>query len=195
MKANEKCNITNRSPGTVSYYIHSTRTTRDFPPGVTYTVNYSEIEEVSKQPGGRELLYNYFYIDKMPEIAEDLLIHTEPEYFIPENELDNWMNTSSLDAFKDALDYAPDGMRDLIKKHAVTLPLNDMAKCEAIKEQLGFDVIMAIRNERDTLEDEDKKEIPAPANHGRRANVESETPAVAARRTTPKYKVVSKENS
>lgn len=192
MQANEKCRITNRSPGVVSYYIESLRTTRNFEPGVTYTVNYAEIEEVSKQAGGRELLYNYFYIDKMPEIQEDLLIHTEPEYFIPESELDNWMITSSLDSFKDALDFAPDGLRDLIKTHAVQLPLNDMAKCEAIKKQLGFDVIMAIRNEKDTVED-DEDDAAKPVN-GRRATIETTT-ETSARRTTPKYKVVSKENS
>ena len=50
----------------------------------------------------------------------------------------------SLDAFLDALDFAPDGTKDLIKAHAVSLPLNDISKRDAIEKQLGFNVTKAL---------------------------------------------------
>jgi len=56
------------------------------------------------------------------------------------------MDTCSLDEFKDALDFAPEGTKDLIKKYAVEKPLNDFSKREAIKDQLGFDVSKALEN-------------------------------------------------
>jgi len=38
------------------------------------------------------------------------------------------MKTGSLDEFLDCLDFAPEGVTDLIKTLAVELPLNDVAK-------------------------------------------------------------------
>ena len=58
------------------------------------------------------------------------------------------MDTCSLDEFKDALDFAPNGTKDLIKKYAVSKPLNDFSKREAIKAQLGFDVTAAVENSK-----------------------------------------------
>jgi hypothetical protein len=69
-----------------------------------------------------------------------------PEYWLTESNIPSWMETCSLDEFKDALDFAPEGTKDLIKQYAVSLPLNDYSKRQAIKEQLGFDVSTAIEN-------------------------------------------------
>ena len=54
------------------------------------------------------------------------------------------MESCSIDEFKDALDFAPNGTKDLIKQYAVSKPLNDYDKREAIKAQLGLDVSKAI---------------------------------------------------
>jgi len=54
------------------------------------------------------------------------------------------MQTGSLDEFLDCLDFAPDVVKDMIKDISVTLPLNDVAKRDAIKEKLNFDVARAI---------------------------------------------------
>lgn len=68
------------------------------------------------------------------------------------------MDSCSLDEFKDALDFAPDGTKDLIKKYAIEKPLNDHSKRVAIKEQLGFDVDKAIENNGP---DEEEKKTPS----------------------------------
>lgn len=189
MKSTDYCTITNRSPGVAAYYLPETNTLREFFPREQKKVLYSEVEAVCAQPGGRELLYNYFYIDG-DGVAEELLnVKPEPEYFLTEDKIDSWMSSCSLDAFKDALDFAPSGVKELIKRHAVTLPLNDLSKCEAIKAQLGFDVMRAIQNERDTLaKDEDEVEVPT-------ASKRRVAPAEAGpqRRITPKYDVVKRE--
>ena len=190
MKSTDFVNITNRSPGVVAYHLNDSGKLREFHPKETKKVLYAEIEEVCAQPGGRDLLYNYFYIEE-PGVLEDAInITPEPEYYLTEDKIDEWMASSSLDQFKDALDFAPEGVKALIKAHAVTLPLNDIQKCNAIKAQLGFDVLQAIKNEQDTLaEDEDTE--PAPASKRRAA------PAVTApeRRITPKYNVVKREGN
>jgi len=60
------------------------------------------------------------------------------------------MQTGSLDEFLDCLDFAPEGVKDLIKNLAVDLPLNDVAKREAIFNKLGFNVDNAIRIKKES---------------------------------------------
>jgi len=54
------------------------------------------------------------------------------------------MTQGTLEQFLDCLDFAPESILENIKDIAVKLPLNDMAKREAIKNKLGFDVTKAI---------------------------------------------------
>lgn len=58
------------------------------------------------------------------EILEYLINgRVEPEYWIKEEDINKWMSTCTLEEFQDALDFAPEGTKDLIKAHAVSLPL------------------------------------------------------------------------
>lgn len=161
METEKTCKITNRSVGIVAYTLPDQHLIRQFYSRETKTVKISELRAVAGQEGGRELLYNYFYIDP-PELVKEILnIEPEVEYkTITEANIDNWLTTSTLDEFKDALDFAPTGIKELIKIHSVQLPLNDLSKCEALKTQLGFDVLTAIKNEKATVEDIDTNAVP-----------------------------------
>ena len=100
-----------------------------------------------------------------------------------EEQIVDLIKNGSLDAFLDCLDYAPVGVIDLLKKYAVSLPMNDIKKRQALKEKTGFDVDVAIKNaEAEKAEDngaEDNKITPVAA-------------APTGRRATTNYKVVSK---
>ncbi len=185
------CNVTNRSGGIVAYRIPERNLRREFNVGETKRIPYSEILEVAAQPGGRALLYNYLYIREDEVMKEGLNIKPEPEYYISEDQVDSWLLTSSIDEFKDALDFAPTGVVNLIKQHAVTLPLNDLRKCEALKQITGFNVLSAIANEKATTEEDE----PAAATKERRVKQETAVTAAAeiGRRATPKYKVVGRD--
>lgn len=167
MRSEDKCVITNRSSGTVIYRIPEEHIRRSFYPGETKSVPFKELQALVNQPGGRELLYGYMLIQDK-EAAKELMnidLSTEVEYNMSEAEIRNWLNTCSLDAFKDALDFAPDGVKDLIKKYSVELPLNDVAKREAMKKQLGFNVDKAIeiKREAEAPDDQQEKAAEAPA--------------------------------
>ena len=77
-------------------------------------------------------------------LSELFNIKTAPLYHYSENDVKALLTTGSLDQFLDCLDFAPPVIIDMIKDMAVTLPLNDMAKREAIKNKIGFDVTKAI---------------------------------------------------
>jgi hypothetical protein len=76
-----------------------------------------------------------------------------------EQDIAKLLTTGSLDAFLDALDFAPTGVIDLIKKLSVSIPLTDMSKRKALKEKTGFDVDAALRHIEEEKEDEGSNTI------------------------------------
>jgi hypothetical protein len=63
-----------------------------------------------------------------------------------EQQIIELIQTGSLDAFLDCLDFAPVGVIDLLKKYSVSVPLSDYDKRQALKEKTGFDVDVALKN-------------------------------------------------
>lgn len=179
---NKMYNVTNRSGSTVCYNIPEMNDLRRvFAPGETKRLSYEELEKLTYRPGGLTLIANYLLI-KEADVIENLGIHTEPEYHLSRDEVVKLMLTGSLDAFLDCLDFAPEGVLQIIKDAAVELPLNDVQKREAIKNKLGFDVSAAVSNKEastnEIIPDKPERRI-------------KETTAPARRVETPEYKVVN----
>lgn len=145
MDSNTVFNVKNRSAGIVGYNIPEEKIRREFAPGETKKISFYELEKLSYQPGGTKLMQEYLliYNDKA---VEELNLHTEPEYYMTEADVVKLIKEGSLDAWLDALDFAPSGVMDLIKQLSVTIPLNDYNKRTALKEKTGFDVDAAIKN-------------------------------------------------
>lgn len=167
-----KVKVTNRSAGPVIYSIPERHLRREFAVHETKELDESELAELAMVPGGRNLIYNFLLIQDQKVVQKILNVHEEPEYWLTEDKIPTWMTTCSLDEFKDALDFAPEGVKKLIMQYAVSIPLNDVSKREAIMDQLGFDVNKAIENNRASQEED----------------IES-APATSRRRTAPTYKV------
>ena len=183
--------VKNRSSGKVTYSViyNGNKIHQVYNPGEVKVVPYEELRQLSYQHGGPELIYNYLQIGR-PEVLEDLNIAPEPEYYMSENEIKKLLQTGSMDAFLDCLDFAPMGVIDLIKRYSVELPLGDFNKRRAIKEKLGFDVDAAIKNNEASKEETKKAETPTRRVVEKKEEVAQSTPA---RRTTPKYNIVNKQ--
>lgn len=178
--------VKNRSTSMVVYTIPEEGIRREFAPGEAKKINHYELEKLTYQAGGRELIADYLLIQDDEAIA-DLNIEPEVEYYMTEAEVAELLAIGSLDAFLDALDFAPVGVIDLIKTLSVSLPLNSIEKRRALKEKTGFDVDAALRHmEEEKIDDKEEK----PATTGRRVAPAANT----GRRveTTGKYKVVNK---
>jgi len=177
--------VKNRSAGIVVYNIPGV-VRREFKPGQTLSISEKELEKLTWQPGGKELMEGYLMIQSA-EAVKDLNLHTEQEYWMNEQQVVDLLQKGSLDEFLDALDFAPAGVLDLIKKYAVELPLTDMNKANALEKKTGFSVakaLMHIKEEREATGAAGKPAAPK-----RRVNKTEETPQ-PARRTENKYKVV-----
>lgn len=182
------CNVKNRSASTVVYNIPEDGIRRSFAPGETKKISYQELEKLTYQAGGMNILTRFLQVQS-DDVIKSFNMKVEPEYYMSEKDVAALITTGSLDAFLDALDFAPTGIIDLIKKFSVSIPLVDVNKREALKKKTGFDVEAALRNIRAEQEDDEKRSIDDEAAPKRRVQPE----APASRRTAPKYNVVAKE--
>lgn len=177
MNENTLVRVVNRSTGKVYYDIPEMGIRREFNPNEPKMVSAQEIAAVCQQTGGRTLFYHYLLIEDDGVFHEAVNMKEEPEYWLTAEAIPNWISTCTLDEFTDALKYAPEGVKDLIKKEAVDSKLADMNKREAIKEILNFDVSFAI----ESLRPETPEEI-AVANS---AKIQT------GRKTAPNYKITA----
>lgn len=204
IKQDTMYNVKNRSSSVVVYRIPETNLRREFAPGEVKKIPFGELEKLTYQEGGRELLENFLQIMEN-EVTSDLGVNRELEYNMSEQEIVALLQTGSLDAFLDALDFAPIGVIDLIKTLAVQLPLTDMNKRKALKQKTGFDVDKALVH----IEEEkaEEKAPAAPATSGRRVQPAAQqttgrrvqvtetpapAPAAAPAPAQPKYTITKK---
>ncbi len=156
--ANEKMvKVKNRDNGHVGYLIPDLNLRRDFNAGEVKEISLEELQKLAYLPGGKQLIKNYLLIED-EEVVDSIVGKVEPEYYYTEENVKNLLLNGSLDELKDCIDYAPDGVLDLVKKYAVELKINDIAKRDAIKEMLGFNVNNAIAINAETEEKEEPKE-------------------------------------
>lgn len=183
MDSNTMYLVTNRSASVVVYSIPEDGIRRAFAPGETKKIRHGELEKLSYREGGKVIIADYLLI-RSQEAIDDLGVPTEPEYYMTEEQVIDLMKNGSMDAWLDCLDFAPQGIIEMIKSLSVSVPLGDYNKRRALQEKTGFDVDAAIKH---TEEEREEKELPK-AQPQRR--VQSAETAAPARRTTGKYNVV-----
>ena len=188
---NEMVIVTNRNNGYTGYQIPDTGVSRNFAPGESKRISKEELMQLSYIEGGEYLLKNYLIVNN-DKTLEELNISVQPEYYYTEEEIKELLTTGSLDQLEDTLNFAPDGVIEIIKDMAVKTELPDTRKRKMISEKTGFNIDNAIRVNEVIAEDQIKDEHSEPIE--RKAspiNVESDTPQ---RKAAPikKYKVVTK---
>ena len=186
--------VTNRSASRVHYELPEIGVkARMFEPGETKrNIRYAELEALTYIPGGMELIKEYLQITD-ETAREELIGDVEPEYHMNNEQIKNLILNGSMDEWLDALDFAPDGVIDLIKEFSAELPLTDTRKMQAFQEKKGINLANMIQ-----LRQEEKREEQesAAAGAAERRTAAAEAPkeeAAPQRRTTgSKYKVVKK---
>ena len=186
---NKFCNVKNRSGSHIVYNIPEDGIRRAFAPGEVKKISFEELEKLTYQAGGMEIITRFLQVQDN-EVLNSFNMRVEPEYHMNEQQVANLIVNGSLDAFLDALDFAPDGVIDLIKRMCISLPVTDYNKMKALKEKTGLDVEAALKNIRAEKEDEPasiddstpQRRVKADVPEGRRA-------------AAPKYNVVSKEET
>ena len=174
MEDNAIVKVVNRVRSVVGYSIPDMNNLhRDFNGREEKKLTFEELRKLSYVPGGDVILRDYLII-KDKEAIEALNLNIEPEYFYEEEDIKKLILEGSMDEFLDCLDFAPDGVIDIIKELAVEMPLNDIMKREAIEEKTGFNIAAAIQVRKDAEEAMTKTE-KKPAARRAAASQESST--------------------
>ena len=181
------CKVKNRGAGHITYKIPEDGIRRSFAPGEVKTISYEELEKLTYQPGGMAILASFLQIQD-EEVITTFNIKAEPEYHMSEADVVKLLREGSLDSFLDALDFAPIGVIDLIKKFSVEMPLTDMSKRKALKEKTGFDVDAALKHKE---EDKEETQTTILKTTERRVKTEEKAEPQGRRTSAPKYNVVS----
>lgn len=145
-----------------------------------------ELRKVMWTTGGSYLLKNTLIIENKEAIQELFSTEPEPEYYYTEEEIKQLLLTGTNDQLLDCLDFAPEGVIEVVKNLAVSLKLNDISKREIIFNKTGFNVTNAINinKESETVEEVEKTE--------RRATpIQTEEVKEEKTRRVPNYKVTS----
>ena len=179
--------VTNRNNGTTGYTLQN-GVRRQFQIGQSRKIDIEELRELSSIPGGEYILQNYLIVNDRTAL-DYLHLDPEPEYFYTEKEIKDLLLNGSLDQMEDCLNFAPQGVIDLIKSMAIDLKLPDIRKRELIQQKTGFSITNAL-NVNAILETEDEKKEDK-IKIERKAKPITETTGVVRKATPPKYNVVS----
>lgn len=175
----DKVKVQNLTDSKVAYMAPETNVLREFEGQQTRDIPAGELRMLYSTKGGKTLIEDYLSV-KSPELAKEFNISDdsfEHEYNWTTKDVDTVLQYGSLDALKDALEFGPEGIKDLIVDRAVQLKTPDNNKLSAIKEFTGRDVAKMIELDTrlDTSETEESgtrsrrvsSKIDAPASERR----------------------------
>lgn len=185
---NNTCIVKNVGAAHITYKVPDLGVRRSFAPGESKVISYEELEKLTYRPGGMNILTNFLQIQDA-SFLNSIGARVEPEYHMTETDVAALITSGSLDAFLDALDFAPQGVIELIKKLSVSIPMVDMNKRKALKAKTGFDVEAALKHIEEEKEDAGQNTILKQTATERR--VQPEVPA-GRRTAAPKYNVINK---
>ena len=185
IEKNTEFTVINKYNGTVGYDVPDLGVHRNFYPGERKSITFDELQKLSFSPGGSVILKEYLEIEDKNIINVLFSENPQPEYFYTKEDVKRLMTTGTLDEFLDCLDFAPESVKEIIKDMAVDLPLNDIAKRDAIQQKLGFNVSKAIEIKNTKFDGGDEDTSGNKTQAKRRAPAPKAAPAPSGRRYTP----------
>ena len=178
--------VENRGNSIVGYRVPESNVIRRFVANEIKEIPMGELRQAVQIPGTRRTIVNNLIIHDKSAV-EELLPEVEPEYFYTVKDIDFLLERGTLDQLKDALDFAPKGVIDMIKDRAVTNELNDVRKREAILESTNFNVTGAIEiNHLAQVENKIETKTRRAAPLGEEVS-ETQTEAPVRRTTAPRF--------
>lgn len=188
LKDTDLIEVINRSSGGVGYEIpDSNGLIRTFQKREKKKIPFEEIRKLLYQVGGEYIFTNLLVIKNEEAVKELFSTRPEPEYYYTEVEVRTLLETGTLDQLLDCLDFAPEGVIDIIKDVAVKIKLNDVSKRDAILAKTGFNVSKAIEINEET----DVEEVSEKINRRTSPITLEEKKEQQPQRRVPNYKVTS----
>lgn len=165
MATNEKyVRVKNLTDNPVVYLIPEDNLRRVYGPYEEKNIKEDELQKLFYQPGGAMLLQEFLQVQDK-DLAEEFGVDAEVfehEYSWDKDKVDSVLLKENIDVLHDALDFAPEGIIDLIVERAVALDIADINKRELIKKYTGRDVnqMIATKQQLNAAVGTQEKEAP-----------------------------------
>lgn len=130
----------------VSYTISSLGIRRKIMPKVPFEVKAKELRALFGEPGGEVLIRNYIRVKNINLQREFGISEDQIEYNWTVEDVDDVLLNKPQEYLLDALDFAPEGIVDLIQQRAIELELPNMDKRKAIMSKTGVNITKSIEN-------------------------------------------------
>lgn len=148
VKDTDSVTLRNFTTNAVVYRTPSTNVRRELPSGGSIKVTAGEIREMMYDKGCADILLNYVQICNRSlalevGVSEDSF---ENEYNWNLEDIRKCLLTGSLEELEDAMDFAPDGIKESLLTEAVELEIPDIRKREVISKGMKRDVSGMIEN-------------------------------------------------
>lgn len=138
----------------VGYTLESSNISRTITPKVTIRVPAREIRELATSYGGLIMLQNYIRINNK-DLAKEIGVPDDClEYWWTEEDVYAALTTEPIEVLLDALDFAPQGIKEQLEQKAIEEEISDNNRLKAISNALGVDLFSMIKNKH-LYEDED----------------------------------------
>ena len=184
--------VTNRNAGITGYVLGEGGIHRRFELNETKSIPLEELKALAANPGGKKILNDYLVINDKSAL-EALDLNVEQEYFYKEEDIEKILLTGELDLLEDTLNFAPQGVIEILKRKAVELQLPDTRKRKLILDKTGFSIDNALMINEVVNADEKTETIDEKIERKiKEANQANDAKVVATNAPTRKYKVVSK---
>lgn len=138
-----------------------------FNPFETKKITVDELRRLNYQHGGQVLLHHYLSIQNQELRKEFSIDPTVIEYDWTLQDIDRVLISGSIDELLDALEFGPNGIKDMLIDRAVQLRIPDTNKRKAILDTTGVDVNNMI-NFKEQADEADATPVEAP--HTRRVS-------------------------
>ena len=187
--------VTNRNNGFTGYTIPDLNITRTFNIGETKKISLDELKQLQFVEGGDYLLKHCLIINDKNALEVLNMSDVEPEYFYTEAEIKELLTNGSLDQLEDALNFAPEGVIEIIKSMAIKMELPDTRKRKLISERTGLNIDSAIMLNEVMKEEHSEVTEKAETKVRKAAPINAGSAATPTRKAEPvsRYKVVSKQ--
>lgn len=149
--------IRNLTDMPVAYHVPSLGDLRrELPPRASIRVKAGELRQLNYERGGSLLLHDYINVGNV-ELAREFGVSDDTvEYNWTIEDVDKALTTDDLDVLRDAMDFAPEGIKQTIADRAVELKIPDSNRRNIISSATGLDIDSMIKNKE--IIDADKVE-------------------------------------
>lgn len=153
--------VRNLTLNPVAYHVPSLNgLRRELPPRATIKVPAGELRQLNYELGGARLLRDYLSVGNK-SLAQEFGVDSETfenEYNWTLADIDKALLGNDDNVLLDAMDFAPEGVKDSIAQRAVELEIPDMNRRNIISKATEYDIDQMIKNKQQIEADAGKDE-------------------------------------